>query len=100
MRVTRKYLIGWLQDKFKELELDLEVVDIHKTHLRSDEYEGGAAHWIFTIKIPTSGLIFPILMFYPLSILQEELNNGYELFLDTRRGRGYLPDSEVNVRKK
>lgn len=105
MRVTSKYLIKWVNDKFKELEInEYECCEVIRTHFTSDQYESGACFLYIKIReVENHDICNKFLCFYPMYSLQYYLDNGYELFLDFSKQRTIfisLTDIEINVRKK
>lgn len=101
MRITLQYLKEWLQKEFDRLGIDLQVKAIHRTNCRPTEYESGAAYYILRVGEKDVESLFTIIVyvFYPLSYLQKELNNGHELFFQLKDGK-FINESEINIRKK
>lgn len=97
MRVTQKYLVEVLESEIHRLELNVEVLGIHKTFCRRHEYEAGAAHWVF--QCMNGDYPFTIYIFYPIQYMQQELSRGYELYLQFRNEK-WLHDAELNLRLK
>lgn len=107
MRITRKYLINWINNKFKELEIvEYEVYDVEPTRFSSEQLQGGAASLFIRFKrknddsIMSKGLFYS---FYRIKDLQDHINNGWELYLNPNMGRYGIPsplnDWELDLRK-
>lgn len=102
MRVTIKYLIAECNKILERLECDHRVVEIYRTYHRKTDYEAGAAYFIvkYGDKEGNSwglpGMYGYI--FYPISYLQKELNNGYELYYDSGKF-GMISGSQFDIRK-
>jgi hypothetical protein len=97
MRITKRYLKEWLIKEFTRLEINTLVGEVERSNFTGNQYEAGA--WWIRIAIGIKPCITHLYIYYPLSYLQKELNNGYELFLDLKNG-SYLNDAEINIRKK
>lgn len=96
MRITQRYLKEWLVKEFERLKIEYPIGEIYRTHCTQNQYECGAAYFIIKFgEFPCLGSIF---IFYPISYLQEELNNGYELFLELK-SQYSLSDAQINIRK-
>lgn len=98
MRVTKKYLIKWVNEEFKRLEInDWEVFQIDKTRFRSQDYEEGACFLYVRFRFKenhTSTARF--LCFYPLKEYEEHINNGKKLKLTF--GRSFtLTDCTIEI---
>lgn len=95
MRITQKYLLRWLRDEFKRLNIDLEIYMLYKTRYTSDQYNAGAAYFVY--KVGKDGKwLQRVYIFYPIGYLQKALHNGYELYF--RNLGQYIAESEVDLR--
>lgn len=101
MRVTQKYLLSECNRIFKKLEIEVTAIDITKTYYRTNDYEGGAAHFIVTCG-DAEGKPLPLPLrlniYYPIWYLQKELNNGYELYLKLK-DNNFLFGAEFDIRQ-
>lgn len=100
IRVTKRYLTKWIDDKMQELEIDLHVSDITHTRLRGHEYEGGAAVYIVTLR-PHNGNMCSNVYFYihyHMGQLQDYLNSGYKLFFSPKNVYA-ISGAEIDVRR-
>ncbi len=106
-RVTRKYLINWINEKFKELEIfEYEVYDVEPTRFTGHLLEGGAACLFIRFRRIGDHSIFAsgnFYSFYRIYDIQNFLKNGYELWLNPNMGRYGAPSPlnnwELDVRK-
>lgn len=103
MRITRKYLIEFLNKKFEEFEItQYEVYAVEPTRFSIHLLEGGAACLYIRFRVKgeswshtNHGTFF---CFYRIKDLQWYVNNGYEIYL---KGDKYsLSNYELDVRKK
>lgn len=97
MRITSLYLKKWLQLEFKRLEIDIPVLECYKTRFRTQDYECGAAFYVFRIgdKQGTAS----IYIFSNRGEIEEMIHSGYELYLKPKDGK-YLNEAIVGLRKK
>lgn len=97
MRVTSLYLKKWLQSEFKRLGIDIPVLECYKTRFRSQDYECGAASYIYRIgEERCSGIMY---IFSPKGEIEHYLNNDGELHIILKDYR-FLDGAQVSVRKK
>jgi hypothetical protein len=99
IRITRKYLSDWIDNKFKELEIHFIVKEIYTTRYRGHEYEGGAAKLNITV-CRTEDQTTTATMFCGMNLIeiQDYINNkGYRLKIDFNlcAGSYFLNDSEL-----
>lgn len=81
------------------VEANFRVSTIQRTYYRGHEYEAGASFYIVRFQdMKGEEILGTSNIFYPISYLQKELNNGYELYLKLSRFGG-LDDSEFDIRK-
>ena len=103
MRITRKYLISFLNKKFKELEInEYEIYDVEPTRFAAELLEGGACCLYIKFKkigeplSYTNGGVF--YSFYRMKDIDFYLKKGYEMFLKTDR-LGTISNMELDLRK-
>lgn len=105
-RITKRYLENWINQKMIDLEIEFRVKSICHTRLRGYEYEGGAAHFVVTMRrVDNIALRIPLYfyIFYGYRDIADHLNDDrYELYFKPQRiGSGiYLPNSEIDLRRK
>lgn len=106
MRITKKYLLKWINEQFVKFEMNhIEATEIVITRFRPDDYEGGACRMYVYLRdkeFDRDGLP-PIyfMCFYKLSEYEDYINYGYEMYLKFKDPRlGLLRDLEIDLRKK
>jgi len=99
IRVTRKYITEWIDNKLKQLEIPFVVKEVYTTKYRGQDYEAGAARLNITVcRINDSDATATLFCGFNLSELQDYINNkGYKLKIDFRMCAGtyFLNDSEL-----
>lgn len=102
MRITSKYLQNWLSNKFKELEIPWQCVDVVRSGSLGKEVEAGACFLYFRIKPLREDLCMydqiTMLGFYSMGQYQKLLNSGHELYLKFDKHM-ILSNCEVEIRK-
>jgi len=87
-RVTEKYMTEKINEILDRTESGLEVSQIYATRYTNDQYEGGAARQNILLKYKDetgmSGATV-MLCFYSKKQLQQEINNGCELYIKFER---------------
>lgn len=107
-RITRKYLINWINNKFKELEIfEYEVYDVEPTRFSGHLLEGGAACLFIRFKRKGDGSFMAkgtFYSFYRIYDIQKHIENGWELWLNPNMGRYGTPSPlnnwELDLRKQ
>ena len=107
MRITRKYLINWINEKFKELEIfEYEVYDVQPTGFSNQQIEGGAASLAIQFKTKDDNSYFSkstFYCFYRIKDLQKHIDEGWELWLNPNMGKYGIPEPlnnwELDLRK-
>lgn len=106
MRVTGKYLINFVNESFKKLEInDVECHSVDRTYFTEDQYQNGACFLQIRFRKKDNHNNFGSFhCFFSMGEIQNHLISGkYELFLDFSKGRYNaisLQDIELNIRKK
>lgn len=104
MRITKKYLIEWLNKKFIEFEItDYEVTEIRTTQYSQNQYESGACRLIISFenkKLNEDSLFHTsyFLCFYTMGYMQQAINDGYELCIKSKGNS--IKDFELEIRKR
>jgi hypothetical protein len=104
MKLTYKYLILFINEQFKKFGIvDYEVTQIWRTYYRRDEYEAGASKMQIIFKnntLPTNHFanFGHFMCFYSLRELEQQLKNGYELYLKFDRFH-ILSNLQLDVRR-
>lgn len=98
-RLTLKGLLSLCNEALKRVEIDLDATEIYRTRYRSHEYEGGAAFFNVKLQVKESPHYVWVHIFYPLSYIQQELNNGSRILFKASR-LGGIQDAEFDLSLK
>lgn len=103
-RITAPYLVKWVNYKFKELEIEhIECYEVVRTRFLPSQYEAGACRLYIRFRSVTDTNISGyFLCLYSMKQLQNDINDGCELFLDFfQKGRQVfsLSEIELNLRR-
>lgn len=102
MRLTKKYILNWVNEKFKSLEINgYKAGDMYHTRFRGQDYEAGATTHIIRVYDENGDYAFNINFLWGIKEVEYYLNNGHELNIDfnTISGSIFLADSEITYRK-
>lgn len=98
-RVTRNWIKNWVNEKFKQLEIfNYECYEVNRTHFNQNDYECGACCLYIHCRHIESGNATTFLCFYPIWYIQQEINNGLELWLKFDR-HNIIPNTTLELRK-
>lgn len=79
MRLTLNKLKELCNEYLENVEASTRITEIYKTHYRSHDYEGGAAHFNLKMQENGSDNYCWVHIFYPLKYIEYELNKGNNL---------------------
>jgi len=101
-RITKKYLIDFVNEKFKTFEIkEYYVSGVEITRFRDYDIEGGACRLIFTVKEKKNENNFcHFYCFYSIKQIQQHCDIGYELYLKNNSRFGLIREFELDLRKK
>jgi len=102
-KVTSKKLVEWLNEKFKEYEINEYIVtEVVSTRFSSEQIQGGACRLYIRFNLKDVSkrnvLLNPTFYcYYSMKELQWYINNGYELSLKLKGS--YLTNLELDLKK-
>ena len=96
-KITSAYLKKWLQGEFDRFEVKLTVKDCFKTRFRGQDYEAGAATYVWNVGRPESDINCQIFCHIPRTELQWALETGKKLIWVLRDYK-WVTDSTVTYR--
>lgn len=99
-KITSSYLKKWLQGEFDRFEVKITVKECYKTRFRGQDYEAGAAVYVWNVGTPNSSNSSPdaqVFCHIPKDELQWALNTGKKLIWVPRDYK-WVSDSTVTYR--
>ena len=97
IRLTKKFVINWVNKEFKRLEIDgFVATEMYNNNFRQNDLENGASYYSITLLY--EGLYAGTMYFlWQMKYVENYLNNGYKLKIEFKRiGNSFVvPDSEI-----
>ena len=95
-KINTPYLKKWLQDKFDQYDLKLIVKEGYRTRFREQDYEAGAAVYVFRVYGDDPNHCASVYChLWPWEI-EDCLKKGKKLVYKLRDGK-YVQESEITV---
>jgi len=96
-RLTKKYVINWINQEFKRLEIKgFVATEMYNNNFRQNDLENGASY--YSISLEYEGVYSGVMHFlWQMKYVEHYLNNGYKLKIEFKRiaNSFVVPDSEI-----
>ena len=101
IKITKKYLTEWINERLPNINPDWSLVDIDFINKNSNPVRGFVPKIIYTFHIKGKDF-FPqfIYSYFTMKEIQDYLENGYELYWKFKDGSSWIHNSEIDLRRK